>query len=83
MYVDNAWETSENFQIYILYKCLWKGTDKVTRLSTVQDYENGGLKMIDLECMIKYLRLAWLKRIFSLNRSTWKSCLRHLLAKYG
>ena len=38
--------------------------------------------MIDLECMIKSLRLAWLKRIFSSNRGTWKSYLRHLLAKY-
>ena len=43
----------------------------------------GGLKMVDLECMIKSLRLAWLKRIFSSNRGTWKSYLRHLLAKYG
>ena len=29
----------------ILYKFLWKGTDKVTRLSTINDYENGGLKV--------------------------------------
>ena len=44
----------------ILYKFLWKVTDKVTRLSTINDYENGGLKMVDLECMIKSLRVAWL-----------------------
>ena len=67
----------------ILYKFLWKSTDKVTRLSTINDYENGGLKMVDNECMIKSLRLAWLKRIVSSNRGTWKSYLRHLLAKYG
>ena len=54
----------------ILYKFLWNGTDKVTRLSTINDYEKGGLKMIDLECMIKSLRLAWLKRIFNSNRGT-------------
>ena len=35
--------------------------------------------MIDLECMIKSLRLAWLKRIFSENEGTWKNYLRHLL----
>ena len=67
----------------MLYKFLWKGTIKVTRLSTINNYENGGLKMIDLECMIKSLRLAWLKRIFSINSGTWKSYLCHLLAKYG
>ena len=62
----------------IIYKFLWKGTDKVTRLSAINDYEKGGLKMIDLECMIKSLRLA----ILSSNWGTWKSYLCHLLAKY-
>ena len=33
----------------MIFKFLWKGTDKVTRLSTINEYENGGLKMIDLE----------------------------------
>ena len=65
----------------ILYKFFWKSTDKVTRLSTINEYENGGLKMADLKCMIKSLRLAWLKRSLSSNRGTWKSYLCHLLAK--
>ena len=60
----------------ILFKFLWKGTDKVSRLSTIDEYENGGLKMIDLESMIKSLRLAWLKRIFGENDSAWKSYLQ-------
>ena len=42
----------------ILFQFLWKGTDKVTRLSTISEYENGGLKMIDLEGIIKSLWLA-------------------------
>ena len=33
----------------LLIKFLWKGTDKVTTLSVINEYENGGLKMIDLE----------------------------------
>ena len=60
----------------ILFKFLWKGTDKVTRLSTINEYENGGLKMIDLGSMVKSLRLAWLKRIFGENEGAWKSYLR-------
>ena len=40
----------------LLFKFLWKGTDKVTRVSVINDYENGGLKMIDLESMVKSLR---------------------------
>ena len=42
-------------------------------LEAINDYEKGGLKMIDIECMIKSLRLAWLKRIFSSSRGTWES----------
>ena len=57
----------------ILFKFLWKGTDKVTRLSTINEYENGRLKMIDLESMVKSLRLAWLKRIFGENDGAWKA----------
>ena len=67
----------------LLYKFLWKGTDKVIRLSAINEYENGGLKMIDLESMIQSLRLAWIKRILGANDGTWKSYLRHLLYRCG
>ena len=42
----------------------WKGVDKVTRASVINEYEEGELRMVDLECMVKSLTLAWLKRIF-------------------
>ena len=42
---------------------LWNGKDKVIRSSTFAPYEQGGLRMIDYETMIKALRLSWLKRI--------------------
>ena len=45
----------------ILFKFLWKGTDKVKRVSVINEYEKGGLRMIDLESMVKSLRLAWLR----------------------
>ena len=67
----------------LLYKFLWKGVDKVKILSTINEYEKGGLKMVDLECMIKSLRLAWLKRIFGSNKGAWKNYLQHLLEPVG
>ena len=67
----------------LIFKFLWKGVDKVTRLSIIYDYEKSGLKMIDLETMVKSLRLAWLKRIFSENDGTWKNYLHHVLKCYG
>ena len=61
----------------LLFKFLWSGVDKVTRVSLINDYEKGGLKMIDLESMVKSLRLAWLKRLFNDSNATWKTYLYH------
>ena len=39
-----------------LFKFLWKNKqDKIKRTSLYQDYEKGGLRMIDMENMIKAL----------------------------
>ena len=67
----------------LLLKFLWKGTDKVTRASTINDFEHGGLRMIDIDSMIVSLRLAWLERIFNENGGTWKSYLCYLLERFG
>ena len=39
--------------------------------------------MIDLDCMIKYLRLAWLQRIYNVTKGPWKWYLSRLLTKFG
>ena len=68
----------------LVYKFLWNGPDKTTRLSTINDYAKGGLRMIDvLDCMIKSLRLAWLHRIYNVTKGPWKWYLSHLLTKFG
>ena len=67
----------------LIFKFLWKGVDKVTRLSTMNDYQRSGLKMIDSETMAEYLRLSWLKKIFNENNGTWKNYLCHQLKYVG
>ena len=69
--------------IQLIFDFLWKGKDKVTRLSTINAYEEGGLKMTDLDSMIKAPRLRWLKRVFSSNKGVWKTYLRYILKDYG
>ena len=49
----------------------------------MNSYEDGGIKMIDIEILVKAVRLAWLKRIFSDNQSTRKFYLLHLLHNVG
>ena len=67
----------------LLFQFLWNGPDKVTRRSAINDYSNGGLKMIDFDSMIISLRLAWLKRIFGSNDGTWKRYLTWHLEPLG
>ena len=37
----------------LVYRFLWNGTDKVSCLSTINDYPKGAFKMIDLDCIVK------------------------------
>ena len=67
----------------LVFKFLWKGVDKVTRLSVINEYENGGLKMIDFKIMVKSLQLTWIKRIFGENDGVWKSYIRQRLKQAG
>ena len=67
----------------LLFKFLWKGREKVTRVSVINDYEKSGVKMIDLESTVKSFRLAWLKRLYNVSNATWKAYLLHLLDPVG
>ena len=67
----------------MIFSFLWNGEDNVTRLSSINSPEDGGIKMTDIESLDKAVRLAWLKSIFSDNESTWKFYLLHLLRNVG
>ena len=55
----------------------------MTRVSTINNYEEGGIKMVDVESWVKSLRLSWLKRIFIKNSGTSKNYLEYLLKDSG
>ena len=69
----------------LVFHFFWNGKDKVIRSSTFAPYEQGGLRMIDYETMIKALRLSWLKRITDEDSSAsfWKCYLNYLLENEG
>jgi len=67
----------------IIYKFLWRGPDRVIRSAVINDYENGVLKVLDFETLMKSLRLAWLKRLFNEVHVGWKCYLWYLLKSVG
>ena len=59
----------------MLYKVLWKGSDKVTRLSVINPLKNGGLNLTDLETQINARRLSWIPRVFDERAGPWCNIL--------
>jgi len=52
VYMSSLLSTPENIinrLNHLIYTFLWKGKDNVTRKSTINDYEGGGIKTVDIE----------------------------------
>ena len=67
----------------IIYNFLWNGPDKIARCVATNNIAFGGVNLIDLESLIRSLRLAWLGRRFSRGSIPWKAYINHLLRDCG
>ena len=67
----------------LLYGFIWKGNDKIKRTALINDIENGGLKMLDVQSMILSQRVVALKRFIEDYNSPWKSILETFLGDIG
>ena len=60
----------------LLFNFLWNGkTDKVKRDVIIQDYMNGGLKMVDLCSYVDALKLSWIRRLYK-TTGKWQYILK-------
>jgi len=62
---------------------IWKGKDKVKRLSPVSDIDKGGLKAPHVESIIKSQRIMCCKKFADDQQSNWKIILSHYLKNVG
>ena len=63
----------------VIYKFIWKGTDKIKRLAIISDYKNGGLRMPHIETLIDTHRIMCLKKYSQDYISPWKHILSFFL----
>ena len=58
----------------LFYTFLWNGKgDKIKRDVMINDYPNGGLKMIDIQSFSKSLKVTWIKKYLDTeNQGKWK-----------
>ena len=83
--LPNPPEDKIKYIINKMYNFLWDGKpDKVQRNTIIQNYKNGGLKMIDLRFFMNALKCSWIKRILNVeNKGMWKQFYLNKLKKYG
>jgi len=55
----------------------------VVRTAVINCYENGGLRVLHLETLVKACRLACFKRLYTTENASWKCYLSHLLKIFG
>ena len=55
----------------LFFNYIWDSkTDRISRKSIIQDYHDGGLRMINVKSFIKSLKLTWIRRLL-LYDSSW------------
>ena len=67
----------------IIYGFIWNGKDNVKRHALKSDIKNGGLRMLDIESMIKAKRVMCLKKFLLDHPSWWKIILGKILSSVG
>ena len=86
LYVSNMISTPISVQKQInsiVHQFIWNGPDKIKRCVLSADYENGGLKMVDIVTKIKTQQIMWLKRFIDGNETVWKLILDQYLKRVG
>ena len=64
---------------------IWKSkVNKVSHKVLIQNYEDGGLKMLDIDLFLIALKASWVKRIIDgNNRGQWKLKYKKMLSQVG
>jgi len=67
-----------------VFDFIWKGNDKIKRSALINDIEEGGLRMLDIQSMILAQRVMLLKRfVDEENSSSWKTIFDYFLFTVG
>ena len=67
-----------------IYDFIWCGsTEKVKRNTMINNYCDGGLKVVHIESFIKSLKCSWARRYLIDNKSPWKVFFSRILKPYG
>ena len=67
----------------LLYKFIWNGKrDKIRRNLLINEYKQGGLKMIEPLSFCRYLKVKWVKRLVT-SDGLWQKLTKTILLDFG
>lgn len=67
----------------VLFRFIWRGKDKVKRLSLISDYKEGGLRMPHIDTIVKTQRIMCLEKYSQVDNCSWKYFLNYYLRDVG
>ena len=68
----------------ICFDFIWNGKDRIKRAIMYQDYERGGLKMMNFELFVKAQRVTWVKRLlYGEWKMSWKVYFDYVFRSVG
>ena len=68
----------------LCFRFLWKNTEKIKRTILYNNYDEGGLKVPNIELFCQTLKISWMKHLFSdLYITDWKTLLYSNIEKFG
>jgi len=67
----------------IIFSFIWNGKDKIKRSALICDYDEGGLRMLDIESMINTKKIMCLKKYLEPYPSPWKNVVDFYFKKLG
>ena len=67
----------------LLYKFLWDGKgDKIKRTVVINDYQEGGIKMLDIKSFNSALKATWIPKYLDVNnKGKWKIVFKYWLSR--
>ena len=55
----------------LIYNFLWHKTDRIKRNVLINNYEDGGINMLDTESFFNALKASWVKRLNDAGEASW------------
>ena len=56
----------------IFHKFVWRKGERVKRKTLMLNYDQGGLRMVDLKSFLYSLQMSWVKKLLNNDISAWK-----------